>query len=189
MRGDGYNFGFAVSLSMSSPERKGFLPLGVFLGVLVVLAIGVATIMMAVVFGGLSAHYGLLGLEAGEKSIVLKYLGFAMGGLLVAIQAAASHMRAKAIEVVAGEHARSNRQSEAGLRQERLKSAIEHLGNSAESVRLGAAFELYPIWCRTSRSCDRPSWISSVPISGGPRHMTYTRGITHLSRRRRSRAS
>ena len=128
---------------MSSPERNGFSLLGVFLGVLVVLAIGVATIMMTVVFGGLSAHYGLLGLEAGEKSIVLKYLGFTMGGLLVAIQAAASHMRAKAMEVVAGEHARSNRQSEAGLRQERLKSAIEHLGSSAESVRLGAAFELY----------------------------------------------
>lgn len=100
---------------MSSPERKGFLLLGVFLGVLVILAIGVAAIMMTVVFGGLSAHYGLLGLEARDKSIVLKYLGFAMGGLLVAIQAAASHMRAKAMEGVAGKHARSNRQSEAGL--------------------------------------------------------------------------
>lgn len=141
--GGRYNLGFPVSLLMSSQQRSALSLLGICLGLLVAIAIGLAAIMMTVVFGGFGAHYGLLGLDATEKSTVLKYLGFAMGGVLVAIQAAASHMRAKAMEAVAKEHAEANRQNEAGLRQERLKSAIEHLGNKSESVRLGGAFELY----------------------------------------------
>ena len=124
---------------MSSEERKRFS----FLSVLVGLAIILAVLMLAVVFCDLEAHYGLLGLKADEKSAVLKYLGFAMGGVLVAIQATASHLRAKAMEAVVKQQAEANRQNESGLRQERLKNAIEHLGSDSESVRLGGAYELF----------------------------------------------
>jgi len=124
---------------MSSEERKRFS----FLSVLVALAIILAVIMLAVVFCDFDAHYGLLGLEANEKSAALKYLGFAMGGVLVAIQAAASHIRAKAMEAVVEQQAEANRHNGAGLRQERLKNAIEHLGSDSESVRLGGAYELF----------------------------------------------
>ena len=82
----------------------------------------------------------LLGLqnsqEKAEKDEVLKFLGIAMGGVLVALQALASHKRAKAMEDTA-------QHTEKGQRQERLKNAIEHLGNPSDSVRLGGAYELF----------------------------------------------
>ena len=128
-----------MSLATSSEDRKRFS----FLSVLVALAIILGVIMLAVVFGDLQAHYDLLGLESDQKSDFLKYLGFAMGGVLVAIQATASHLRAKAMEAVVKQQAEANRQNESGLRQERLKNAIEHLGSDSESVRLGGAYELF----------------------------------------------
>ena len=39
--------------------------------------------------------------------------------------------------------ARANENTEHGLRQERLKNAIEHMGSKSESVRLGGAYELF----------------------------------------------
>ena len=39
--------------------------------------------------------------------------------------------------------ARANQNTENGLRQERLKNAIEHLGFDSDSVRLGGAYELF----------------------------------------------
>ena len=59
-----------------------------------------------------------------------------MGGILVALQALMSYKRAKAIEETASH-------TEQGLRQERLKNAIEHLGHEKDSVRLGGAYELF----------------------------------------------
>ena len=59
-----------------------------------------------------------------------------MGGVLVALQAVASHRRAKALEETA-------QNTEQGQRQERLKNAIEHLGDPSDSVRLGGAYELF----------------------------------------------
>ena len=44
---------------------------------------------------------------------------------------------------VAEQHAVANRYTEQGQRQERLKNAIEHLGHSSVSVRLGGAYELF----------------------------------------------
>ena len=41
------------------------------------------------------------------------------------------------------EQARANENTEQGQRQERLKNAIEHLGNKKESVRWGGAYELF----------------------------------------------
>lgn len=74
-------------------------------------------------------------LDLEKKSDILKFVGIAMGGILVALQALASHRRAKALEDTAG-------YTEQGQRQERLKNAIEHLGHRADSVRLGGAYEL-----------------------------------------------
>ncbi len=98
------------------------------------------------------------------KNEILKFLGIGMGGILVALQALASHRRAKAMEDTAKtqvdaanaqadaakaqarateEQAKANLHTEQGLRQERLKNAIEHLGDEKEFVRLGGAYELF----------------------------------------------
>ena len=84
------------------------------------------------------------------KNEILKFLGIGMGGILLAIQAVPSYMRAKAMEDAAkaqagatAEQAEANRNAEKGLRQERLKNAIEHLGHVSDSVRLGGAYELF----------------------------------------------
>lgn len=71
-----------------------------------------------------------------KKSEVLKFIGIGMGGILLALQALMSYKRAKALEDTA-------QHTEQGLRQERLKNAIEHLGHDKDSVRLGGAYELF----------------------------------------------
>ena len=93
----------------------------------------------------------LLGLpEQNQKNEILTFLGIGMGGVLVALQALMSYIRAKAMEDTAKaqvkateEQAKANQNTENGLRQERLKNAIEHLGNDSDSVRLGGAYELF----------------------------------------------
>ncbi len=77
-----------------------------------------------------------------QKYEVLKFLGIGMGGILLALQALASHRRAKAMEDAANQQAKATRNTEQGQRQERLKNAIEHLGHKSDSVRLGGAYEL-----------------------------------------------
>ena len=112
-----------------------------------------------VAFFGSEWIYGLVGVSKDEdkKFTALKSLGIAMGGVILAIQAANSHRRAVAMEESARAQARAseaqadaakqqaeaNRNAEKGLRQERLKNAIEHLGHEAVSVRLGGAYELF----------------------------------------------
>ena len=59
-----------------------------------------------------------------------------MGGVLVGLQAFMSYRRAKAMEDTV-------ENTEKGMRQERLKNAIEHLGHASDSVRLGGAYELF----------------------------------------------
>ena len=92
----------------------------------------------------------LLGVGVEKKSEALKFLGIGMGGILLALQALASHTRAKAMEEAANaqakateEQAKTNQNAEKGQRQERLKNAIEHLGHQSDSVRLGGAYELF----------------------------------------------
>ena len=118
----------------------------ILVGLLVVLF----GLFLAVMFceGAESCISELLGLE--EKHEVLKFLGIGMGGILLALQAFASHKRAKAMEDTANaqveatkQQAKANENTEQGRRQERLKNAIEHLGNSSDSVRLGGAYELF----------------------------------------------
>ncbi len=85
-----------------------------------------------------------------DKFEILKFLGISMGGVLFVLQVRASHRRARAMEKSATaqakateQHARANRNTEQGQRQERLKNAIEHLGNKSQSVRMGGAYELF----------------------------------------------
>ena len=129
-------------------------PLLIFQVILIVLIILLA-IMFVVVMNSENPEwiFKLLGIDKNEepkKYEVLKFLGIGMGGILVALQALASHRRAKAMEDTAKaqvkateEQARVNENTEQGLRQERLKNAIEHLGNEKDSVRLGGAYELF----------------------------------------------
>lgn len=85
-----------------------------------------------------------------EKFRILEFLGIAMGGILLAIQAAISYKRATAMEDAASaqakatdHQAKANLNAEQGQRQERFKNAIEHLGHRSDSVRLGGAYELF----------------------------------------------
>ena len=96
--------------------------------------------------------FNLLGIaQNGEsKYEVLKFLGIGMGGILIALQALMSYKRAKALEKTAEAQADAAKaqadavlKTEQGQRQERLKNAIEHLGNESDSVRLGGAYELF----------------------------------------------
>lgn len=126
------------------------------------LAAILVAIMVAVVFWDLKDHYGLLGVTT--KPDALKFLGIAVGGVLVAIQALASHRRAGALEgsmaaqadavkaqtAAVNQQVKANLHTEAGLRQDRLKNAIGHLGADSMSMRLGAAYELFHLASDTS---------------------------------------
>ena len=107
---------------------------------LLVLLLGIFTMVM---FFGKDGGYmsGLLGVS--PKSEVLKFIGIGMGGVLIALQALMSYKRAKAMEDAAKAQADAVLNTEQGLRQERLKNAIEHLGHENGSVRLGGAYELF----------------------------------------------
>ena len=119
--------------------------------------IGVLVLLVAVFLGVMSlesvANYiaELLGVsknsDVSAKYEALKFLGIGMGGLLVALQALASYRRAKAME-------NAVQKTEQGHRQERLKNAIEHLGNASDSVRLGGAYELFHLAQDTEELCQ-----------------------------------
>lgn len=89
---------------------------------------------------------GLLGVKNSEqqntKFEILKFLGVAMGGTLVALQAFASYKRSIAMENTAQAQIEANRNTERGQLQERLRSAMDHFGHQSVSVRLGGAYEL-----------------------------------------------
>ena len=108
-------------------------PLLSFLIVLLILAFGafVGVLFCECIETNISR---LLGLS--NKNETLKFLGISMGGILIALQALMSYRRAKAMEDAV-------EKTEQGQRQDRLKNAIEHLGNKSDSVRLGGAYELF----------------------------------------------
>ena len=123
-------------------------------GTLVILLVGLMGLFTAVVFSEDVAKHVSQGLgipeKEGSKNEALKFLGFVVGGILIAIQAAIADKRAKAMQQTAEaqakateEQANANRHTEQGQRQERLKNAIEHLGHTSDSVRLGGAYELF----------------------------------------------
>ena len=95
--------------------------------------------------GWVRQYFGLI-----KKDEILKFIGISMGGVLLALQAVIANKRAVAMnnaaraQVRVTEHqAKANENIEKGQRQERLKNAIEHLGNDMVSVRLGGAYELF----------------------------------------------
>ena len=108
-----------------------------FIGLIVVLVV-ILLLFMKYEFESI---FQLLGLD--KKNDVLKFLGFAIGGLLLMLQALIANKRANAMEDTAKAQTQANLNTEQGQRQERLKNAIEHLGNESESVRLGGAYELF----------------------------------------------
>ncbi len=93
---------------------------------------------------------GSSNLDLFRKKEILTFLGIGMGGILLALQAVIANRRAKAMEGTAKaqakateEQAKANQNTERGQRQERLKNAIEHLGENSDSVRMGGAYELF----------------------------------------------
>ena len=122
----------------------------IFQAILIVLLFILLAASLGVMFSENVNQYisGLVGLSA--KNRILTFLGFGMGGILVALQALMSYKRAKAMEDAAkaqamatDEQAKANKHTEQGQRQERMKNAIEHLGNQSGSVRLGGTYELF----------------------------------------------
>ena len=121
-------------------------PLLIFQAILIVLLIALAIVfVVAMCSDKPSWSFKLFGIaENGESKFkALKFLGIGMGGILVALQALMSYKRAKAMEDTAKAQADAVSKTEDGLRQERLKNAIEHLGHDSDSVRLGGAYELF----------------------------------------------
>lgn len=113
-----------------------------FLTILCSLLVLLLAVFITVIFSEnlcwISPYLGLT-----EKNKILTFLGIGMGGILLALQAVIANRRAKAMENAAKEQAKANENTERGQRQERLKNAIEHLGNVSDSVRLGGAYELF----------------------------------------------
>lgn len=110
--------------------------------------LGVLTVAFVATAFGWTAIPWLLG--ESDKKDTLSFIGVAMGGTLLALNAVASHRRAKAMEKAAtaqanaiNAQAEANKQTEHGRRQERFKNAIEHLGHESGAVRLGGRYELY----------------------------------------------
>ena len=122
---------------------------GILLFFLFLFVIGfVAAIFSDTAVEWMGGRLGLGGVD--DKNEILSFLGIAMGGILIALQALAAYRRAKAMEDAANAqaaaskaHAEANQNTERGQRQERLKNAIEHLGHKSVSVRLGGAYELF----------------------------------------------
>ena len=125
----------------------------------IILSVLTVIFFAVILFDAIEESAGsLLGLTGDTaKNDTLSFIGIAMGGALVALQAIAAYRRAKAMEDVANAqataanaqaeaskaHAQANQYTERGQRQERLKNAIEHLGHKSDSVRLGGAYELF----------------------------------------------
>ncbi len=122
-------------------------------GLLFCVGLVLAGLFVAVAFDVCSESiFSLLGIREAEggpsrKYQALRFLGFGMGGVLVALQALMSYRRAKAMEDAV-------LNTEQGQRQERLKNAIEHLGNEKDSVRLGGAYELFHLAQDTPELCQ-----------------------------------
>ena len=124
--------------------------LSVILASLLVILVILTGLFLAVMFLKPTEAWIFQLLGVTQKSEALKFLGIGMGGILLALQALASHTRAKAMEDTANAQAKATEQQaaanqnvERGQRQERLKNAIEHLGHQSDSVRLGGAYELF----------------------------------------------
>ena len=131
-------------MNLVSKIKENLFPIfQITLIVLLVFLVGVFVVVLC--FEDPKRIFKLFGISGSEnpKYEVLKFLGISMGGILIALQALMSYKRAKAMEETAKAQADAVLKTEDGLRQERLKNAIEHLGHEKDSVRLGGAYELF----------------------------------------------
>ena len=106
------------------------------------LLLGVLTVVTVAVFVSKSVEDCLQQLLS-EKYDVLKVIGYCVAGVVSIWLAWAANKRANAIDATAREQVNATKNTEEGQRQERLKNAIEHLGHSSDSVRMGGAHELF----------------------------------------------
>ena len=130
-------------------------------GGLIILLVVLFAAFVAVMFCKTAEGYvgQLLGFSGTEgiKNQILTFLGFSMGGILLALQAVIANRRAEAMENAANAQAKANENAEKGQQQERLKNAIEHLGHTSDSVRLGGAYELFHLAQDTEELHQRQS--------------------------------
>ena len=114
----------------------------ILLSVLMIVFVGLFCLFISVALADCSMwtkrYLGLTG-----KNEALQFLGIGMGGVLLALQALIANKRAKAMENTATAQLEANQATGRGQRQERMKNAIEHLGDASDSVRLGGAYELF----------------------------------------------
>ncbi len=138
--------------NLGRPIKSGMISCLNFRNLLVALLILLSLAFFASMFSERAANhfYNILEMDPRKKLTLLQNLGVGMGGVLVALQALASHRRAVAMEKAASaqaqatdESAKANLNIEQGQRQERMRNAIEHLGHMSSSVRLGGAYELF----------------------------------------------
>ena len=111
-------------------------------------AVTLLTILQALEFLdiGIVSKFSMLS----DVSEILQLQGIGIAGIVLMLQALIASKRAEAMENAAAAqanaaraHATANLNTEKGQRQERLKNAIEHLGSTSESVRLGGMYELF----------------------------------------------
>ena len=82
-------------------------------------------------------------LDTSTKKETLTFIGLGIGGLVLWKRAQSAEKHAEAMVKTTEHQAETNKITEIGHVQERLKTSIEHLGHEKVSVRIGAAHELY----------------------------------------------
>ncbi len=137
-------------------------------------------------FLGLSQENETLGLS--PKNEALRFLGFGIGGTLLALGAVIANRRAKALEDTARAQVKANENSEQGLRQERLKNAIEHLADRSASVRLGGAYELFHL-AKDTRDLDQTEDLSQTALDILCAHIRQTTRETEYRKKYKSEPS
>ena len=85
----------------------------------------------------------LLATSTSNKREALAFIGIGIGGLVLWQKAQSAKEQVDAMIKATERHAETNEITETGHAQERLKTSIEHLGNSEESICIGGAYELY----------------------------------------------
>ena len=90
----------------------------------------------------LSESIGYL-LGTGNKKETITFIGIGIGGLVLWQRSRSAKEQVDAMVATTERQTKANEITETGHVQERLKTSIEHLGDSEESICIGAAYELY----------------------------------------------
>ena len=115
--------------------------------VVLVILLATGVVVMAETSGSVVSRLGSwLGIEEAwgkGKHELLTTIAWCIVGVVSIWLALSADKRASAMDATANAQALTAKNAEAGLRQDRMKNAIEHLGHSSESVRMGGAHELF----------------------------------------------